>query len=188
MRVGPGDLGSAGALAAAVRTVAGWDPAPDAVLVSGDLAEHGAAVEYARVRELLEPLAMPVHVLAGNHDDVDELGAAFGPCAWAVEVAGRRLVGCDTTVPGRDDGRLDLEWLAALVERSGVVRRVVAGHVHRAASGVVGGCLAVTCPSVWRQSVLDLAGGALALSDDPPGFLLHTDAVAHVQSLGSDSS
>ena len=54
-------------------------PLPDAVLVSGDLAEHGTAAEYERVRELLAPLPMPVHVLPGNHDDRDVMRAN-----WAV--------------------------------------------------------------------------------------------------------
>ena len=46
-------------LAAAVAAVAALEPAPDAVLVSGDLTDHGTATEYARVRALLAPLRMP---------------------------------------------------------------------------------------------------------------------------------
>ena len=42
---------SAAALAAAVRSVLALLPLPDAVLVSGDLAEHAAAAEYEPVRE-----------------------------------------------------------------------------------------------------------------------------------------
>ena len=60
------DDDSAAALAAAVRTVLELTPLPDAVLVSGDLAEHGTAAEYERVRELLSPLPMPVHVMPGQ--------------------------------------------------------------------------------------------------------------------------
>ena len=52
--------------------------APDAVLVSGDVGEHGDPAEYALARELLAPLPMPVHVLAGNHDDPEALSEAFG--------------------------------------------------------------------------------------------------------------
>jgi 3',5'-cyclic-AMP phosphodiesterase len=114
MVVGPGDAGAAGALAAAVADLAALEPAPDAVLVSGDLAEHGEAAEYERVAELLSPLAMPVHVLAGNHDDRDALRAEFGGnaalgapyefTAWAGPI---RLVGCDTTIPAEAGGALD---------------------------------------------------------------------------------
>jgi 3',5'-cyclic-AMP phosphodiesterase len=98
------------ALAAGVRAVLAMRSAPDAVLVSGDLANAGAASEYAVVRELLAPLPMPVHVLPGNHDDVSAL-----PAPGAVDVAGVRLVVCDSTVPGRDEGRLDVEWVAAQI-------------------------------------------------------------------------
>ena len=36
-------------------------PRPDVVLVTGDLAEHGQASEYALLRELLDGLAMPYY-------------------------------------------------------------------------------------------------------------------------------
>ena len=105
-----GGRASAASLAAGVRAVAALRPAPDAVLVSGDLAETAAAAEYAEVHELLAPLAMPVHVLPGNHDRV---AAMDGWAPGAVDVAGVRLVLCDSTIPGRDEGRLDVEWVAA---------------------------------------------------------------------------
>src|SRR5512132_2414444 len=78
VRVGPGDRGAAHALAAAVEAVLALRTPADAVLVSGDVAEHGTAAEYERARELLALLPMPVHVLPGNHDDRDGLGACFG--------------------------------------------------------------------------------------------------------------
>jgi Icc protein len=73
------DGASARALAAAVHSVLELRPAPQAVVVSGDLADGAATGEYERLRELLEPLPMPVHVLAGNHDDRDALREHFGP-------------------------------------------------------------------------------------------------------------
>jgi 3',5'-cyclic-AMP phosphodiesterase len=72
------DKGAAAALAAAVDAVARLDPKPDAVLLSGDVAEHASDAEYQLARELLSPLDVPVHVLAGNHDDAERLAAAFG--------------------------------------------------------------------------------------------------------------
>jgi Icc protein len=110
VELGPGDRGSAESLAAGVRAVLELRPLPDAVLVSGDLAEHAADAEYERVRELLAPLPMPVHVLPGNHDAAAAMG---GWAPGTVDVAGVRLVLCDSTIPGRDEGRLDVEWLAA---------------------------------------------------------------------------
>jgi 3',5'-cyclic AMP phosphodiesterase CpdA len=220
------DPGAADALAAAVRAVLGLAPRPDAVLVSGDLAEHASAGEYARVRELLAPLPMPVLALAGNHDDPGAIESGD-----ELRFAGHRLLLCATAQPGRDDGRLDVERLAArldaepdtptivamhhppipvgiaamdaiglpqadrgalarLLERSPQVRRVVAGHVHRSATGVLGGCPVSTCGSTYRQARLDLAGDALELiPDEPPVYALHADVggalVTHVVGLRS---
>lgn len=119
----------------AIAAVAALDPAPDAVLVSGDLAEHGLAEEYAVARELLAGLAMPVHVLPGNHDERGALRAAFplagsGPYRWAAECGGLWVVGCDSTVPGEPQGTLagELGWLD---ERLGEARgrpTIVAMH------------------------------------------------------------
>src|SRR5205085_7147899 len=110
LHVGGDDRGAARALEAAVAAVLALRPAPDAVLVSGDLGDAGSPDEYARARELLAPLPMPVHVLPGNHDDADALADAFGMRApYGTTLAGTRLVVCDTTVRGRVEGSLDGE-------------------------------------------------------------------------------
>ena len=121
------DDDSAAALAAAVRSVLALSPLPDAVLLSGDLAEHGTAAEYERIRELLAPLPMPVHAIPGNHDDLDALRAHLGGAATA-GVGDLRLIACDTTQPGRDDGRLDVEWLAARLAESDAPTIVAMHH------------------------------------------------------------
>ena len=244
--VGPGDTGSAEALAAAVDAVLRVDPLPDAVLVSGDLTNASDARSYERVRELLAPLGMPVHVLPGNHDDREALrawftddpvaGAGSDPFHYAVRCGALRLVVCDTTVPGRDDGRLDagaLAWLegslasepdvptvvamhhaplltgitpmdaiglpasdraalGAVLERFGAVRRVVAGHVHRACFSVLGGCPVFACPSTHLQVKLD-AGPEIVLEPAPPSFALHVllaggEVVTLVQPVGAGRS
>ena len=232
-------------LAAAVATVAALEPAPDAVLVSGDLTDHGSAQEYARVRELLAPLPMPVHVLPGNHDDRAALRAAFpvdaaaavdapdqDPAAryrYAVGCGPLRLVACDSIRPGRDDGSLGedgLAWLdaaltaapsvptivalhhpplvfgmpaldaiglpeaeraalAGLLARHPQVRRVVGGHLHRTAFGVVGTCPLVVGPSVHTTIRLQLGAPGYEAAPDPPAVLVHAlaggELVTHVQ-------
>src|SRR5438552_4250162 len=95
--------------AAAVTAIAALDPAPDAVLVTGDLTEHGAPAEYAQVRELLAPLRIPHYVLPGNHDDRKLLRTALGPpidgdapapfVQYTARCGHLRLVVCDTTEP-----------------------------------------------------------------------------------------
>jgi 3',5'-cyclic AMP phosphodiesterase CpdA len=224
MRLPPDDDGAGEALAAAVRAVLALDPLPDAVIVTGDLANGATPEEYARVRELLAPLPMPVHLLPGNHDD-----PAVVPAGYAVRVGEMRLVACDTTIPGRDDGALDLEWLAAcldedresptivamhhppiltgmpvmdalglpeadraafaeLIAGTPQVKRVVSGHVHRAATGESGGRPVFVCPSSHLQLALDLEADEISLVREPPCFALHVatgcEVVSHLQPVG----
>ena len=104
------DDDSLAAVDAAVRAVLALRPLPDAVLVSGDLADGGLPAEYAAARERLAALPMPVHAIPGNHDDRDALGAT----PFAVRCGPLRLVGCDTLIPGDEAGRLGDEQLAWL--------------------------------------------------------------------------
>ena len=142
------DAGDAAArrLSAAVEALLEVDPQPGAVLVSGDLVEHGDAAEYARVRELLAPLPMPVHVLPGNHDVRGALRAAFDlpgsgeePVRYSVQCGPVRVVVCDTTVPGHDEGRLGgamLEWLDGELGIDGVTPTIIAMHQPPLVTGV----------------------------------------------------
>jgi 3',5'-cyclic AMP phosphodiesterase CpdA len=98
-----------------VEAVGALRPAPNALIVTGDVTESGAAREYERARELLAPLPMPVHAIPGNHDDAGELRVVFGGDGrrgFGVHVGGIRLVAMDSTRPGHDDGSLSAERLA----------------------------------------------------------------------------
>jgi 3',5'-cyclic AMP phosphodiesterase CpdA len=121
LRLGDGGAEAEASLAAGVSAVLALLPHPDAVLVTGDLADTGAPAEYERVRELLAPLPMPVHVLGGNHDDRAALRSAFpldgdGEYRYVTEVGDVRLVVCDSSVPRRPEGRLDVAWLEAQLD------------------------------------------------------------------------
>jgi 3',5'-cyclic-AMP phosphodiesterase len=134
--------------AAVVSAIAALDPAPSAVLVTGDATQNGSASEYARVRELLAPLRMPVHVLPGNHDDPAALRAAFpppGPGAmpdfvqYAADAAGVRLIVCDSHEPGSDGGRLcdeRLAWLADALAADRGTPTILALHHPPLTTGV----------------------------------------------------
>jgi 3',5'-cyclic AMP phosphodiesterase CpdA len=114
-----------GRLVAAVDAVGRLGDRPGAVLVTGDLAEHGADDEYGLAREAIERLGVPVHVLPGNHDDRAALRRGFGlpddarPVLEAVELGPLRLVSLDSTRPGQDGGELDAARLAWLDETLG---------------------------------------------------------------------
>lgn len=94
----------------------------DAILITGDIAEHGDVAEYQLAAELFTS-PYPVFVCPGNHDVRDAyrkglLGDPDGgdsPINARHEAAGAVFLLCDSTIPGRDDGRLDDEtmgWLA----------------------------------------------------------------------------
>jgi 3',5'-cyclic AMP phosphodiesterase CpdA len=97
---------------------------PDAVLVSGDLAEHATPKQYRLAAKVIGKLGVPIHVLPGNHDDRATMrevlgapGAGDAPLDYAVDLGPLRLVVVDSTLPGEDRGgfdpgqleRLDLE-------------------------------------------------------------------------------
>ena len=146
VKVGPDDEGSAQALAKAVAAVLNLAPLPSAVLVTGDLADHASAAEYERFHELVEPLPMPVHVLPGNHDELDWEGPR------SVDCDGTRVVLCDTHIPGRDDGRLDIDWLAGEL---GEGPAIVAMHHPPFAVGI-GGLDAIGLPEHDRAALAAL--------------------------------
>ena len=120
-----GRVDTAAALAAAVAHVNALRPRPDMVVATGDLVDGGTAAEYRHLADLLAPLAPPLLLLPGNHDDRAALRAAFpshlyladeGPQSHAADLGGLRLVLLGTTVPGAPHGAVDarrLEWLDA---------------------------------------------------------------------------
>ncbi|NGY60352.1 hypothetical protein G7043_15590 [Lentzea sp. NEAU-D13] len=73
---------------------------PDAVVVTGDVADNGAAEEYAQFRAVMEDRG-PWLAVPGNHDDPVLLaGVPF------LDVGGLRILGLDVTVAGEDHGEL----------------------------------------------------------------------------------
>jgi 3',5'-cyclic AMP phosphodiesterase CpdA len=114
-------------LARAVAHLNALRPRPDLALATGDLVEVGGTDEYARLREILAPLAMPLFLIPGNHDDRRHLSAVFSDhgylagsgdfLQYAVEDWPLRLVALDTLVPGQSGGRLCAERLAWLEAR-----------------------------------------------------------------------
>jgi Icc protein len=63
----------------AFQAVAGMDPAPDAVILSGDLTDGGSDGEYDILAEMIRRhLRMPVYVIPGNHDRREGMKARLG--------------------------------------------------------------------------------------------------------------
>jgi Icc protein len=131
---------------AVVASVRALVPEPDAVLVTGDLAEHGLDEEYEQVRHALAPLGAPVHVLPGNHDDRTALRRHFDlpgtdgdPIHYAADAGPVRLLALDSTIPGEDRGALGAEqltWLDAALASDPKRPTVIAMHHAPIPTGV----------------------------------------------------
>lgn len=99
-------------------------------IFTGDLAHLGQPKAYAALRSTLATLAMPRHLLLGNHDDRANFLAAFadsprdanGFVQFAVDTPEGRFLCLDTNEPGVSWGWLcekRLAWLAAELDRAG---------------------------------------------------------------------
>ena len=134
------------ALASAVETIRAMTLRPDALLVSGDLAEHATDAEYRQVGEVLAPLGVPLFVLPGNHDDRATLRRHFGlpgtagdPVQYAADLGPIRLVVVDTTIPREVPGGLDadrLGWLDAELSAAPDTPTLVAMHHPAHTTGI----------------------------------------------------
>ncbi len=101
-------------------------PTPDAIVITGDLADLGEEDAYRRLKGMLEPVAAelgaPVVWVAGNHDERPALRAQLlgldaneEPVTDIWNLGGLRLIVLDSSVPGWHHGALDeaqLDWLA----------------------------------------------------------------------------
>ena len=130
LQTASGTFGDEAELRRAVAHLLALPARPDVVLLTGDLADRGQPAEYARLKELLAPLPMPLYVVPGNHDDRGRVLEAFGVqgtsslpgfVQYVVEGWPLRLVALDTLVPGQDEGLLDtprLDWLEARLKEA----------------------------------------------------------------------
>ncbi len=119
-----GRVDTAKALERCVATLNEFNPSPDFVVISGDLADTPTAEEYQYLKRLLAPLKLPFAGIPGNHDSRELMRAAFpsayafpsGPLNQKVEIGGLDLLLLDSSVPGKPHGTLDvptLQWLDA---------------------------------------------------------------------------
>src|SRR5215470_2294144 len=118
-----GRVDTAKALERCVAALNAFEPAPDFVVISGDLADTPNAEEYDHLKRLLAPLKLPFAGIPGNHDSREMMRAAFpalnyaqssGPLDQRLEIAGLDLLLLDSSIPGKPHGQLDpatLEWL-----------------------------------------------------------------------------
>ncbi|MDW4906314.1 metallophosphoesterase [Streptomyces sp. ADMS] len=102
----------------------------DALLVTGDIADHGTEAEYEEAARILGlrtgDAPFPVLTCPGNHDSrapyrkaLLGLPATEGPVNSAHFFDDAAVLMCDSSVPGRDEGALDDEtydWIDATLD------------------------------------------------------------------------
>jgi len=100
---------------------------PEAIVITGDLADLGEPDAYVRLKAVVEPAAermgSRVVWVMGNHDEREPYSsilmgepASDAPQDRVYDVGGLRIIALDSTVPGYHHGDLEaaqLEWLRA---------------------------------------------------------------------------
>lgn len=113
----------------------------DAVIHTGDSVHHGAAEEYAHLREILAELEVPLFITPGNRDRHGELRAALSGLTYlprdsehfhyAVDDYPVRLVALDSVEPGERKGVFcsqRLAWLEETLAREPAKRTILFMH------------------------------------------------------------
>ena len=128
-------------LRGALARLARLDPAPQALVFTGDLADRADPDAYARLRELVEPAAAEMGALVvwviGNHDERAPYARGLygsdddGPQDRVHDLGGLRIVALDTSVPGYHHGELlpaQLDWLRDVLSSPAEHGTILAMH------------------------------------------------------------
>jgi 3',5'-cyclic AMP phosphodiesterase CpdA len=122
--------------------------APDYLVLSGDLTDHGDAASFAQLAEALAECRCPVLPMVGNHDARAPLLAAFPQLApgeggfvhYAIDAAmGLRIICLDTLEEGRHGGAFceaRARWLAARLAEAPDRPTVIFLHHPPVATGI----------------------------------------------------
>ena len=134
-------------LARAIRSIDRDHGDAEFAILTGDIADKGDPAAYARLRTLLDGLAIPWHLAAGNHEDREAMHAAFpetpriegGFFQYGFDSSAGRMIVLDTLVDGSPAGHLcdtRLDWLTGALDAAATAPVFLFMHHPPVAIGV----------------------------------------------------
>jgi 3',5'-cyclic AMP phosphodiesterase CpdA len=128
-------------LAAVLADIKAMDPAPDFIIVSGDLTNRGTEPAFAELKRLFDEAALtiPVILALGNHDTrapfykvmLGQPENADAPYDYDQVIAGVHVVVLDTSIPKQGHGALEpgqLDWLRDRLDAHPDVPKLIVMH------------------------------------------------------------
>jgi Icc protein len=115
-------------LAKVIECVNQMDDDADFMVLTGDLSYHGMEPAYRTLRDILEPLDMPCHLMIGNHDDRESFKRIFpetptdpdGFVQYTVETEHGAFIMLDSVEHEQSHGTLcekRLAWLESQLQK-----------------------------------------------------------------------
>lgn len=156
-------------LAAAVAAVGELlGDAPEAVIVTGDIASTPTDAEYEQTRNVLAGLEAPLYVIPGNHDDREALRRHFdvpaadgGLFSYAANLGPVRLVALDTKRDGMAAGEVDAaraQWLSRALAEDRAAPTLLAMHHPPLLTGIPA-MDSIGIPESERRTLAEIVSG-----------------------------
>ena len=109
----------------------------DLALVTGDLVHDETGMGYRHLRDCLQPLNAPTHLIPGNHDDFALMQAEFKRgvirCDKRIVLGNWQVLLLNSQLPGQVSGHLDekeLRWLEQCLSTTDVSHSIIFLHHH----------------------------------------------------------
>lgn len=109
----------------------------DLALVTGDLVHDESEQGYKNLRQSLQRLSVPTHLIPGNHDDFVFMQTEFNQglisCEKKIELGDWLVLMLNSQVPGQVQGHLneqELIWLEQCLDKAGDRHCIIFLHHH----------------------------------------------------------
>jgi len=152
-----------------IGAVEALDPAPDLLLLTGDLTDTGAPAEYAALLEILAATTLPIAYAIGNHDDRAVMRSELdlppeahdGPfLQYVVDGDDARVMELDSTAVEHHLGEFcpdRVDWLAERLAEDREQPTVLAIHHPPFSTGVA---VFDGAGPAWADGLIELVGAA----------------------------